>query len=158
MSINLYIACQFKLCIMTNSTKPTVLFWVIGIVALIWNLMGVMAYIDQAFIADETIAALPEAERALYENVPPWVTAAFAIAVFGGALGCILLLLKKKLAINVFIVSFIAIVIQMIYNLGMSGAMDVYGPGAVIMPIMVIVIGIFLIYYAKACYAKGWIS
>lgn len=143
---------------MTNSTKPTTAFWIIAIVALIWNLMGVMAYIDQAYIADETVAALPEAERALYENLPAWVTAAFAIAVFGGALGCILLLLRKKLAIKVFIASFIAIVVQMIYNLGISGAMDVYGPGAAIMPVMVIAIGAFLIWYSKNVDKKGWLS
>ncbi len=143
---------------MTNSTKPTTAFWIIVIVALIWNLMGVMAYIDQAYITDETLATLPEAERALYVNLPAWVTAAFAIAVFGGALGCILLLLRKKLAITVFIVSFIAIVVQMIYNLGISAAMDVYGPGAAIMPVMVIAIGAFLIWYAKNVNAKGWLS
>ncbi len=35
---------------MTNSTnKPTVLFWIIGVVALIWNAMGVNAYIQQAY-------------------------------------------------------------------------------------------------------------
>ena len=71
---------------MSESTnKPSVGFWIIGVIALIWNLMGVFAYITQVNMTDEVIAALPDAERALYENVPAWVTGAFAIAVFGGA-------------------------------------------------------------------------
>jgi len=144
---------------MTNSSnKPKASFWIIVIIAFIWNLMGVFAYIAQAYMSDEDLAALPENQRALYENVPAWVTAAFAISVFGGALGCILLLLKKKMATTVFVISFVAILAQMTYNFFMSKAVEVYGPGGMIMPIMVIIIGYFLIYYSKRAANYGWIS
>ncbi len=144
---------------MTNSSnKPKASFWIIVIIAFIWNLMGVFAYIAQAYMSDEDLAALPENQRALYENVPAWVTAAFAISVFGGALGCILLLLKKKMATTVFVISFLAILAQMTYNFFMSKAVEAYGPGGLIMPIMVIIIGYFLIYYSKRAANYGWIS
>lgn len=142
----------------TTSNKPTTAFWVIGIIALIWNIMGVMAYLGQAYMTDEMLAALPEAERALYENVPAWVTAAFAIAVFGGALACLLLLMRKKLAKLVFMISLIAVIVQMIYNFFMSKAAEVYGPGGMIMPVMVIIISIFLVWYARKADEKGWLS
>ncbi|MDE1206678.1 hypothetical protein [Tenacibaculum larymnensis] len=143
---------------MTDSNKPTTLFWIIGVAALVWNGLGVMSYIGQAYMTDEVKAALPEAERALYENVPTWVTAAFAIAVFGGLIGSAFLLMRKKLARPMFLISLIAIVVQMSYNLFMSRAAEVYGPGSVIMPIMVIVIGVFLLMYSKKTIAKGWLS
>jgi len=144
---------------MSESTnKPSTGFWIISIIALIWNLMGVFAYIAQVNMSDEIIAALPEAERALYENVPAWVTGAFAIAVFGGALGCILLLIRKKLATSVLIISLIGIIAQMVYNFGMSKAAEVYGPGGMIMPAMVVLIGAFLVWYAKQATTKGWLS
>lgn len=141
---------------MTKSkNKPSTSFWIIGIVALIWNLMGVFAYLQEAYMTAEDLAALPIEEQALYENIPAWVTAAFALAVFGGALACILLLLRKKLATFVFIISFVSILAQMTYNLLMSKAMEVYGPGGMIMPIMVIVIGAYLIWYSKKMDAQG---
>ncbi len=141
---------------MTESkNKPSTSFWIIGIVALIWNLMGVFAYLQEAYMTAEDLAALPIEEQALYENIPAWVTAAFALAVFGGALACILLLLRKKLATFVFIISFVSILAQMTYNLLMSKAMEVYGPGGMIMPIMVIVIGAYLIWYSKKMDAQG---
>jgi len=141
---------------MTESKiKPTTSFWIIGIIALIWNLMGVFAYLQEAYMTVEDLAALPTDQQALFENVPAWVTGAFAFAVFGGALGCILLLLRKKLATFVFIISFIGIIAQMTYNLFMSKALEVYGPGRMIMPIMVIVIGAFLIWYSKKMESKG---
>ncbi len=143
---------------MTNSNKPTTLFWIIAVAALIWNCLGVMSYIGQAFMTDEVKAALPEAERALYENIPTWVTAAFAIAVFAGLLGSIFLLARKKAARFVFLISLIAILAQMSYNLFMSRAAEVYGPGGVIMPVMVILIGVFLLMYSKKTIEKGWMS
>ena len=83
---------------MTATNKPKTAFWIIAVIALIWNLMGVMAYLGQAYMTDETKALLPEAEKALYNNVPIWVTAAFAIAVFGGVLASIALLMRKQIA------------------------------------------------------------
>ena len=143
---------------MTNSNKPTTLFWIIAVAALIWNGLGVMSYIGQAFMTDEVKATLPEAERALYENIPTWVTAAFAIAVFAGLLGSIFLLARKKAARFVFLISLIAILAQMSYSLFMSKAAEVYGPGGVIMPVMVILIGVFLLMYSKKAIEKGWLS
>ncbi len=143
---------------MTDSNKPTTLFWIIGVAALVWNGLGVMQYLGMAYMTDEVKAALPEAERALYDNIPSWVTAAFAIAVFGGLIGSAFLLMRKKLARPMFLISLIAIIVQMSYNLFMSRAAEVYGPGSVIMPIMVIVIGVFLLMYSKKAIAKGWLS
>ncbi|MBT3587854.1 MAG: hypothetical protein HN507_04320 [Flavobacteriaceae bacterium] len=134
---------------MTATNKPKTAFWIIAISALIWNLMGVMAYLGQAYMTDETKALLPEAEKALYDNVPIWVTAAFAIAVFGGVLASIALLMRKQIAKTLFLVSLIGILVQMIYNFFISGAMDVYGHGEIIMSTMVIVIGVYLYLYSK---------
>jgi hypothetical protein len=138
-----------------STNKPGIDFWIIGIVALIWNLMGVFAYLQQAYMTEEDLMAMPVAEQALYENIPAWVTGAYAIAVFGGALGCILLLLRRKLASSLFLISLVGIVVQMSYNIFMSKATDVYGPGGITMPAMIILIGIFLLWYAKKKTAAG---
>ena len=144
---------------MTDSRKkPEITFWVIGIIALIWNHMGVVAYLMQAYMTDEDLLALPLEEQALYIDIPAWVTAAYALAVFGGALGCLLLLMRKKLATLIFIFSFISILIQMSYNIFMSKAVEVYGPGGAIMPVMIIIIGAFLIWYSKKMEQQGVIS
>ncbi len=142
----------------TDSNKPGAAFWVIGVIALIWNGLGVMAYLAQAYITEDALALLPEAERALYDDIPAWATAAFAIAVFGGALASLVLLMRKKLATTLFMLSFVGIIVQMVYNLMMSKALEVYGPGGAVMPILVILIGAFLIWYSKKCTAKGWLS
>jgi hypothetical protein len=141
----------------TTTNKPATWFWVVGVLSLIWNLMGVFAYITQVTMSPEALQALPDEERALYESAPSWATGAFAIAVWGGALGCLLLLLRRKLATPILIISLAGIVVQMYYNLFISNSMEVYGPGGMIRPIMVIAIAIFLIWFARKATANGWL-
>ena len=140
------------------SNKPPVWFWVIGGVGLIWNLMGVMAYIAQVTMSPETLAGMGEAERELYANTPAWATGAFAIAVFGGSLGCLFLLLKKSWAGPAFMASLAGVLVQMFHSFFMSKSFEVFGPGVVIMPIMVILIAIFLVWYAIKAKARGWVT
>ena len=136
---------------------PKTFYWISG-AALVWNLLGVAAYVGQVTMSPEDLAALPDAQRALYENVPAWVTSAFAIAVNAGALGCLLLLLRKALALPVLILSLVAVLVQMFHSFFMSNAIEVMGVGAVIGPAFVIIIGIYLVWFANDAKAKGWIT
>ena len=103
--------------IMSKSTiQPTTTFWIISVIALLWNISGVYAYISQAYMSSEVISTLSEPEQMYYNNVAALVTAAYATAVFAGALGSLTLLLRKKIAYTLFILSFIAVLIQATYN------------------------------------------
>ena len=82
---------------MSYQRKPANLFWLISTLALIWNLIGVFNYLTQAFMTDEILASLPQDQQIMYQEVPAWVTAAFAVAVFSGTIGAVLMLLKKKI-------------------------------------------------------------
>ena len=131
-----------------SSTKPTVIFWVISVIALLWNIMGVIAYLSQAYITDEALALLPEAEQAWYNNVPAWVTAAFAIAVFAGTLGSIALLLRKKWAVTLFMMSLIGVIAQSIYSFFIQNYVEITGEKT-IMPTIVFLIALFLVWYSN---------
>lgn len=141
-----------------NTKKPTTSFWVISGIALFWNVLGVMAYLAQAFMSEETLQSLPEAEQAIYQDVPAWATAAFALAVWGGAIGCLLLLLRKRWAKIILVISLMGIIVQMIYNVFLSKSLEVYGPGGLIMPILVVFIGAFLVWYSRKVDTNGWLN
>lgn len=142
-----------------GKVKVPVWYWIVSIVALIWNLMGAMAYLGQAFITDEMKAAMPAEQVALMENTPAWATAAFAFAVWGGVLGCIALLIRKKWAKTVLMVSLLGILIQMGYSYFMTDAVEVYGTAqGVVMPIVLIVIGVGLVVFANSAQKKHWID
>jgi hypothetical protein len=126
-------------------------------VLLLWNLMGVMAYIAQVSMSPEAMAALPAPERALHENTPTWANAAFAVAVWAGTLGCVLLLLKRASAFYVLLASLFGVFVQMFHAFFMSQSFDVYGPGAAVMPIMVILIAGFLVWLSLWAKGRAWL-
>ena len=145
---------------MTTETtvKPPTWFWIVSVLALLWNLIGVSQYLMLAYIGIEELEQMTEAQRLLYESQPAWVTGAFAMAVWGGALGCILLLLKKKLAVGVLLISLIGILAQVSYNLFISTSFEVYGVQAVIMPTVILIIGIALFLFARKASANHWLA
>ena len=108
-------------------------------------------------MTEEALALLPLNEQDFYTNTPALITAAFAIAVFAGSLGCLILLLRKKLAIYVLILSMIAVIVQFGYILFIQDFMEVTGT-RIIMPILIIVVAVFLVWYAKNAEKNNWIS
>ena len=143
---------------MTTSVKPPTWFWVVSIIALLWNLMGVASYLMDAYISIEQLEAMTQEMRELYEGRPAWVTACFAIAVFGGTLASIGLLLRKKWAKLVFIISLISAIAQFTHWLFMTNAPEVYGGEAYFMPALVVIFGIYEIMFSNKGIKKGWLN
>ncbi len=132
-------------------------FWVIGAIALIWNVMGVINFFVQ--MNPDVLDAYRESERAIIEGRPAWATGAFAIAVFGGALGCVLLLMRKSAAYYVLIASLLGVIVTMIHTLGIASSAIDFSPFEIFMMILMpLVVAAFLIWYGKHAKSKGWIS
>ena len=133
-------------------------FMIVAAVLLVWNLLGVMANVIQVMMSPETLAALPQEQRELYENTPDWATAAFAVAVNFGALGCVLLLLRRNLAGLFLQLSLAGVLVQMFHSFFMSKSFEVFGPGGLVMPVMVIIIAIYLVVLAAKARTNRWTS
>ena len=142
----------------TNATKPNTLFWVIGILGLIWNAMGVAQYINQAYQTERFKLMHSEEQLEIIFHLPAWVTAAFAIAVFSSVLACILLLLRKKLAIFFFLIGLVAVFIQTSYNIFMNPGRDLYGVLEYAMLILIPLFSLFLYWYTKKCADDGMLT
>jgi len=131
--------------------KPHWSFWVICVVALVWNVIGSINFVMQT--KPEMVAKFPEAAQSLIANRPLWATIAFAIAVFGGVLAEILLLLKKSVAYYLFVASFLGALITNIHTFQVSSAVDIW-----VGSFMSLLIAAFLIWYSKLVKRKGWVN
>lgn len=141
----------------TTNSKPSGSFWAIAIIALLWNLMGVNQYILMAYKSESVRAGLSAEKLALIDATPVWSTAAFAIAVFAGALGCVALLFRKKIANTLFLVSFLGIIIQNI-DAFMRFKVSEFNGVELTMTLLIPLIALFLIWYSKKCISKGWLK
>lgn len=140
------------------SNKPPVWFWVVAVIALLWNLMGVVAYLVDAFTTIEQLEQMTQEQRELFESRPAWVTAAFAIAVFAGFIGSIALLLRKKWAKPLLIISLIAAIGQFVYNTFMTNTVEIMGTQAIIFPVLILGFGLYLIFFSKKGIEKNWLN
>ena len=141
----------------SDVSKPSWLFWTVGWIGLAWNAIGIMTFLMSATLSQEALEAMAPAERALHTDVPTLVMWAYAIAVFGGTLACALLLLRKTLAIAAFSISLGAILIQMAHALLFTPMLDVLGASAGILPVMIIAIAAYVLWYAMRANKRCWL-
>lgn len=131
-------------------------FWVIALLGLLWNGAGIYNYMMQ--MNPEFVASMPKTHQDIIEGRPAWATGGFAIGVFGGALGCLLLLFKKKIAGPVFMVSLMGIFVTMIHALNIALSGDISMSVVFQMIVLPLVIANFLIGLTFYSLNKEWLS
>jgi hypothetical protein len=130
----------------------------VAVLALIWNLLGCAAYLSDVTLTPEDLAKMSAAQQALYASRPAWAVAATAIAVWGGAAGCLGLILRKGWATWLLIASLAGVVVQDVALFALSGAASQAGPAAFVMQGLVLLVSIGLVLLARRASARGWIG
>ena len=115
--------------------------------------MGSMNFLVQ--MNPEMVAAYRDSERVIIAGRPLWATVAFAIGVFGGSLGSIMLLLRRSYTFYVLGISLLGVVITQIHTL----SIDVdFSPGEILgIVLSPVIVSAFLVWYAKLVERKGWL-
>lgn len=134
-----------------SRVKPPIWFWIVSVIALVWNILGIGAYFAHVSMTPEIMAALPQEQQDMYAKLPVWYMIVFALAVFGGTLGCMGLLLRKKWAYLILLISAVAVVIQMsyvVFGINMPNPMTP----------LVIIVSLALVYFSKYATKKGWLN
>ena len=129
-------------------------FWVVGAVALVWNAMGVLNLIMQ--MNPDVLATYPESHQTIVANQTGWIAASVTVAIIGGAIGCVLLLLRKAGAVYLFYASLIGTIIVVAHTLSLPielGASDM-----VMIIVMPVVVAALLAWYSMWTAMRGWIT
>jgi hypothetical protein len=129
--------------------------WIIGIIALLWNLFGAFDYLMTQTKTEFYMSQFDQAQLDYFYGFPIWFEFFWALAVWGGVLGTVLLLMRKRLAVPVFLVSFVSMVVSAIYSLGFSNGMEIMGTTGVISTVVIFFVALGLWLYARAMGARG---
>ena len=123
--------------------------WLVGIAGGLWNSMGVLSFMLTQMKVEAVMSQFPPQQRAYFESFPWWAIAFWAIAVFGGVIGCLLLLLRSRFAFHVLLASLIGAIVSNLGGLFLLGGLEVMretgGLGFTAVPIVVAAV---LAYYA----------
>ena len=133
--------------------------WLIGVIGGLWSSIGVLSFMLTQMNVEAVMSRFPPQQREYFESFPLWAVAFWAIGVFGGVIGCLLLLLKNRLAFHVLLASVIGTIVCNLGGLFLLGGMEVMGGtselGLTVFPIL---FGAFLASYARAMSKKGVLS
>jgi hypothetical protein len=133
-------------------------FKIVAIAAIVWNLLGCLAFASELNLSPEDVAKLPESQQALYAARPAWAIVATGTAVVGGVLGCVGLLWGKKWAFPALAISLIGILVQDFGLFVLVGGTTLAGSAAIVMQAMVLAIGIGLVLLSRKAIALGWLT
>jgi hypothetical protein len=133
--------------------------WLIGIIGGLWSSMGVISFMLTQMKVEAVMSRFPPQQREYFESFPLWAVAFWAIGVFSGVIGCLLLLLKNRLASPVLLASVIGTIVSTLGGLFLLGGMEVMretgGLGLTVFPIIFAAV---LASYARAMSRKGVLS
>jgi len=99
--------------------------WLIGIIGGLWSSIGVLSFLLTQMNVEAVMSRFPTQQREYFESFPLWAIAFWAIGVFGGVIGCFLLLLKNRLAFHVLLASVIGTIVSTLGGLFLLGGMEV---------------------------------
>ena len=133
--------------------------WVIGIVGFLWSSIGVLGFVLTQTRNETALGSMPPEQREYFESFPLWAVAFWAIGVFGGVFGCLLMVLGKRLAVPVLVASAVGAFVSNYGALFFLGGLEAMGgPPALVFPTFIIAFATFLALYARAMRKKGVLS
>ncbi|MHA3841934.1 hypothetical protein ACX0GZ_12015 [Sphingomonas aestuarii] len=139
------------------SAKPPTWFWIVSILILLWGAMGVFAFYTDVTMSEEMLAAMDDYDRRMYLGRPAWFATVYGLATWGGFLGGVALLLRRRLAIVLFLLSTVAVVVQFGWVFGVTDLIAEKGAWTLIFPIFILAIAIFQIWFANLAIKRGWL-
>ena len=132
------------------------MLWLIGGAALLWNILGLWIFVSTVSATpDELAMVYNESEARFITSIPIWATAANGLAVITGVLGCVLLLLRRALAAPVFIVSFVALLVQDLHSFVLNDVTAIFGMVPAYIQGTVLAVAIAMILYSRSLVSKG---
>ena len=138
------------------SARTPAHLWIVGALSLLWNCFGCYDYLmtnlrNQAYLSQFTADQL-----AYFDSLPAWLTAFWALGVWGGLAGSILLLMRSRHAVLVYGLSLVGAVVGLGYQMFMTAMPASMKEGMMgMMPWVIILIAAFLLWYAWTAEKTG---
>lgn len=130
--------------------------WIVGVLAVLWNSVGAFDYLMTETRNTNYLSSFSAEQLAYFTGLPKWVIATWALGVWGGVAGSLLVLLRWRLAVAAFGVSLAGAAATFVHNYGLSEGFKVMGGvGAVAFSAVILLVGVALLVYSRSLAARG---
>ena len=137
---------------MTDTVKAPWHLWLIGVIAVLFNSIGVFDFVMNIARGASYMesAGMTPAQIAHYQGMPIWMTIVWGIGVWGAFLASILLLVRRKLAFAAFVLSLVAFVINLLHMYVLTDGGTVMGQQMAITNAVIVLLLLFFSWYSHA--------
>lgn len=140
----------------TVSGRTPMHLWIVGILAFLWSCFGCYDYLMTNLKNQTYLSQFTPDQIAYFDSLPSWLTAFWAIGVWGGLAGAILLLMRSRHAVLVLGLSLVGAIVGLGYQMFMTTMPASMKAGIMgIMPWVIIGFAAFMFWYAWNAEKKG---
>lgn len=133
-------------------------FRLVGLLFTLWGAAGVFAFYAHVATGPAQLAAMPDYDRAYFLALPGWFVWIYGLATWGGLLGGIALLLRRRFATILFVLSLIAVVVQFGWVFAATDLIAAKGAATVVpFPLVILAIALVQVAVARRADARGWL-
>ena len=125
--------------------------WVVGIVTLLWNAIGILSYMMTRLGKLEDLGMTAD-QIAYFDSYPIWANTFWALGVWGAFFGSILLLARSRWAVPSIGISIIGLIGTSVYQHVLTETPESLSSPPIAITIWVVTI--FMFFYARAMAAK----
>jgi hypothetical protein len=143
------------------SARTPAHLWIVGILSFLWNCFGAYDYVmsnmrNMDYLKSAMPGVDPAAALAWMDAFPIYAKVGWALGVWGGLLGAILLLMRSRYAVWAFAVSMLGIVLSIGWQIVAAPPLSGADSGIYkVMPYVIILLGLFLLWYSRTMEQKG---
>jgi hypothetical protein len=139
----------------TSARGVPIWFWTVAALGVLWNAYGVLQFFESVTATEESLMSMgmDEVQAQTISTYPIWMTAAFAAGTFGGLIGSVLLLLRRRAAVPLFVVSLAGYVVLYIGDIT-EGVFAALGASQVAILSLVVIIASGLLWTSRIAVRK----
>ena len=138
------------------SARAPAHLWIVGILSLLWNAFGCYDYLMTNLRNPAYLAAFPADQLVYLDSLPSWLTAFWALGVWGGLAGALLLLARSRHAILAFAISVVGAVVGLGYQMFVTEMPASMKEGVMgLMPWAIIAIAVAQLWYSRNVGKQG---
>jgi hypothetical protein len=135
-----------------SRTKAPWHLWLVGLLTLLFNAMGIISYLTTKLGMLAEMGLTP-GQIAFMESYPAWVSAFWALGVWGAFAGSVLILMRSRWAVGAMVAALVGLAVVTFYHYAMiTVPADMQSPG---LDLAIWVVTLFLLAYARRMAAAG---
>ena len=147
------------------AAKAPISHWIAGVASLLWNGFGGYDYVMSKLKNIDYVASAVGGDRAVAQQMldmldamPIWAHFLWGLGVWSSVLGSILLLMRSRHAVPVFLVSLVSAGLSFIYQSTLTMPPELNNPMMKVMPFVILGAIVLQWWYARRAAARGILS